>query len=136
MQEQLQEEEDTLIELQMGRAEYILRLQNIPEQKGEDTMDVVSKLFATWLECSEEEVSQNTDMARRVSSAYIRKHGLSREIHVTFILNISQEKQCFYLGEKIKVLKHIPWRARRRRQRYDKLVSFLRENSIPYTVDG
>ena len=69
----------------MERASLMLRFRNLPEQKGEYTMQLVTNLLAPLMEMRPEEVKQNIDAAQRINTTYTRNNKLPREIHIKFM---------------------------------------------------
>uniref|UniRef100_A0ABM5G0I9 LINE-1 type transposase domain-containing protein 1 n=1 Tax=Pogona vitticeps TaxID=103695 RepID=A0ABM5G0I9_9SAUR len=132
--------QDRLIMLEMERALKMLRIQNVPEKGSEDLETVMSEALAPAIEMDVAEFRQGLEAAFRVSTAYVRKNNLPKEVHLRFtkkairdkVLRASQEKQLIIEDKKINVLKQIPWQVRQRRKEYASLAQLLQQNGISY----
>ncbi|XP_060545578.1 proteasomal ubiquitin receptor ADRM1 isoform X1 [Pantherophis guttatus] len=130
--------EKTVIVLEMEKAAYFLRFQNIEEEKGEDLMDVMTELLAGALQKTKREVQREISDIFRIHSNYARRHKLPREVHVRFtkktfrdeILKRSREKPLKYKGKQNLTLKQVPRRVRDQRRQYQ----FLTTQLIKYNV--
>ena len=80
----------TLLNLQMERASSILRFQNFPEQKGEDTVKVATTFLATPMEMQPEEDHKNIAIARAFMLA--RFNIFPSATYAGHFLNIPREK--------------------------------------------
>ncbi|XP_044308456.1 uncharacterized protein LOC123034820 [Varanus komodoensis] len=77
---------DSMAVLEMEKASYYLRFQNIAEEKNEDLRELVTGMLAELLETENEAMSMRIDLIYRVNSSYTRKNKLPREVHVKFAL--------------------------------------------------
>ena len=139
-QKNQKQDDDRFVMLEMGRASKMLRFQNVPVKEGKDLEILISEALALEIEIDPAEFRQYLEATYRVSTAYLRKNKLPKEINVRFtnkvirdkVLRISQDKQLIIEDKKINELKQIPWQMRQRRKEYSFLVSLLQQNGISY----
>ncbi|XP_034264712.2 uncharacterized protein LOC117660685 [Pantherophis guttatus] len=81
---QNKELEDSLIQLEMYRASFYLRFQNVIEDKDEDLGEKMAELIAEVLQQSKQEIIRELDDDYRVQTNYARRNRLPREVHVRF----------------------------------------------------
>ncbi|XP_060113038.1 ankyrin and armadillo repeat-containing protein [Heteronotia binoei] len=132
--------EERVIKLEMEKAAYILRFQNLPEEKGEKLLEKIVELLTfedeEWLE----EGRRDIEWVKRVSSNYTRKYKLAREVQVKFtrlatcerILKKTKDQELKWKETNIKVLKEVPWEVRQRRAKYRKLATWLTRHSVQF----
>lgn len=77
--------EETVISLEMGKADFFLKFQNIEEEKGEDLADKMGGLLAEVLDVTKEKALSEMDEIFRVHTGYERRNKLPREVHVRFL---------------------------------------------------
>lgn len=63
--------------LEMEKAGYILRLQNMPKDKEEDLTEGVTNLLAEALETEKNEIEEETDQIYKLNSSYARRYIVS-----------------------------------------------------------
>ncbi|XP_054855000.1 uncharacterized protein LOC129343057 isoform X1 [Eublepharis macularius] len=132
--------ENQIIGLQVDCAQTVLRLQNVKEEQSENLKDLVSGLLAPFAKATKEEIKNDILEVRRTSSKYAMKRQLPREIIIDFsskktrdtILYNSYNVDLDYLGNKVKILKDVPFLARKRRFKYKGLAASLRKCDIKY----
>lgn len=73
-----------MIKLELERAAYMIRLQNIPEDKQECLMELISNELAPHLEMEKEEVEGQIDVLYRMNSGFAKRNSLPREVRVKF----------------------------------------------------
>ncbi|XP_054853276.1 uncharacterized protein LOC129341943 [Eublepharis macularius] len=126
--------------IMVDRAQTILRLQNVKEEESENLKDLVSEFLASFAKATKEELKSDILEVRRTSSKYAMKRQLPREIIIDFsskktrdtILYNSSNVDLDFLGNKVKVLKDIPFLARKRRFKYKRFAALLRKRDIKY----
>ncbi|XP_032073547.1 proteasomal ubiquitin receptor ADRM1 homolog isoform X1 [Thamnophis elegans] len=125
--------EETVIVLEMEKAAYFLRFQNIKEEKRENLMDVITELLAGALQKTKQEVQVEIGEIFRIHTNYTRRHKLPREVRVRFtkkrlrdeILKRSREEPLKYKRKKNVMLKQVPRRVTDQRRQYQFLTSQL-----------
>lgn len=130
--------EDSMIQLEMDRASYYLRFQNIVEEREEDLGELMAELIADVLQRDKEEIVREIDEIYRVQTNYARRNKLPREVHVRFarkrvrdiLYNMTRDEQITYRGKEIIILKQIPRRVREVRKSYRFLAVQLNKRSI------
>lgn len=129
---------DSLIQMEMDKASFYLRFQNIIEEKEEDLGDKMAELIADILQRDKQEIIRELDEIYRVQTNYVRRNRLPREVHVRFarkklrdiVLNIAREEQIIFRGKEVNILKQIPKRVREKRRNYNFLTNFLNRRKI------
>lgn len=74
-------EEDSM---EMEKALHTIKLQNIPEGKKEDLLEIVCQPLVQVLEIETEQIRKEIDEIARIGTPITRKNKLPREIHVKF----------------------------------------------------
>lgn len=141
LEDRQKEIEDNWIKVEMERAAFMLRFQNIPEGDEEDLRQHLGEGLGPLLEMEPEAIKADLDLVYRINSRITRQRQLPREVHVRFtkrqtrdkILKMARKEKITIKGAEINVLKEIPWSTRKRRKEYQELTSCLRENEIYYT---
>lgn len=123
----------------MEKALHTIRIQNIPEGKKEDLLEIVCQPLAQVLEIETDEMRKEIDEITRIGTPITRKNKLPREIHVKLCRKQMRDQLLFKANSKLRikdqevmVLKDIPWKMRNRRKNYSKLVNLLKENGIMF----
>ncbi|XP_070805243.1 golgin subfamily A member 6-like protein 22 [Pituophis catenifer annectens] len=104
---------DSLAMLEMEKASYFLRFQNIPEEKNEDLEGKMVEIIAGMTQKEPKEKKGQLEETYRAQTNYIRKHRLAREVHVKFLKKSirneaykkSREETVTYNDKKIIILK-------------------------------
>ncbi|XP_015668958.1 ubiquitin carboxyl-terminal hydrolase 14 isoform X1 [Protobothrops mucrosquamatus] len=131
---------DSIAVMEMEKASYFLRFQNIMEDKEENLVDLITELLADALEIGKQEMEVELDQIYRVNSNYARKNKVPREVHVRFlrksvrdkILRRVRDDPLKYKGKEIVVLKQIPRRIRESRREYQFLTRKLIEKGVNF----
>ncbi|XP_070805241.1 myosin-6-like [Pituophis catenifer annectens] len=137
---QNRELEDSIIQLEMDRAAFYLRFQNVVEEKDEDLGAVMVDLIAGILQQDKDDIIKKLDEIYRVKTNYARRNKLPREVHVRFALrkvkdvvyNIVRDEPVNFKGKEVIVLKQVPKRVRDLRRDYRFLEIQLNKRSIPF----
>lgn len=137
---QSKELEDSLIQLEMDRASFYLRFQNVVEEKEEDLGGLMAEMIADVLQRDTQEIISELDEAYRVQTNYARRNRLPREVHVRFgrkkvrdiLYNMAREEQIMYRGKEIIILKQVPRRVREARKNYRFLAMQLNKRNIMF----
>uniref|UniRef100_A0A2D4PWZ7 L1 transposable element RRM domain-containing protein n=1 Tax=Micrurus surinamensis TaxID=129470 RepID=A0A2D4PWZ7_MICSU len=132
--------EDSLIHIEMDQAAFYLRFQNVEEMKEENLEMIMVELIAEKLEREKDEILNELDDVYRVSTNYVRRNRLPKEIHIRFarkkvhniLYKIAREEGIQYKGKKIQVLKQVPRRVREQRRDYRFLATYL--NKKKYSI--
>uniref|UniRef100_A0A2D4ILK3 L1 transposable element RRM domain-containing protein n=1 Tax=Micrurus lemniscatus lemniscatus TaxID=129467 RepID=A0A2D4ILK3_MICLE len=134
-----QSKKKKIILLEMDRADYYLRFQNIEEEKEENLAEIIADLLAGALEVSKEKVIGDIDEIFRVQTRYALKNKLPREVHVRFtkkviteILQKARDDTLKYRGKVITVLKQIPRNVKDLRRKYQFLTKCLIKRGINF----
>lgn len=131
---------DSLAVLEMEKASYFLRFQNISEEKDEDLEGKMSEIIAEITDIDKQEIQQQIEEIYRVQTNYIRRHRLAREVHVKFskrsirdeVYMKSRGGTLTYKGKEIIILKQIPRRIRNQRQQFQFLTNKLNRHKIAF----
>uniref|UniRef100_A0A2H6MZQ3 L1 transposable element RRM domain-containing protein n=1 Tax=Micrurus carvalhoi TaxID=3147026 RepID=A0A2H6MZQ3_9SAUR len=78
------ETEEALNHLEMDKASYYLRFQNVEEDKEENLALVMAGIIAELLQREKNEIINELDDVYRVFTSYARQHRLPREVHIRF----------------------------------------------------
>lgn len=121
-----QNTDNALLNLQLERASFFLRFQNVAEEDGEDLRKLMCKILAEFLRREEERMSWDMDQIYRVNSNYARIHNVPREVHVKFlkretrdeILRTQRGGALKFKDKQVIILKQIPRKIREMRKRY------------------
>ncbi|XP_015276813.1 PREDICTED: apolipoprotein A-IV-like [Gekko japonicus] len=133
--------EETVTKLEIDKASYILRLQNLEEQEGEDVQQNVIKLLAEYIQEEDEiKVKNDIEAIYHVNTTYTRKNKLPPEVHIRFakkslrqqILTTAMQRPLMRHKKEIKILRDVPWRKREKRKLYKKLVNPIRKKGIKF----
>ncbi|XP_070797151.1 basal body-orientation factor 1-like [Pituophis catenifer annectens] len=76
--------EDSITYLEMEKASFYLRFQNIVENREEDLRDLMTGILAEATQREKEEISREIDEIYRVHTNYARRNKLPKEIHIRF----------------------------------------------------
>lgn len=136
-------EEETNLKMEMERAGYIIRLQNVEETKKEEKEDLfslISVAIAEFMEMEAEEVSNELDQVYRVGNIFTKRHNPPREVHIKCVRKgfrdevfLQARKKTMEINKKeIKIVKEVPWRIHLRRNEYKTLTKCLQNNKIEY----
>ncbi|XP_070800788.1 uncharacterized protein [Pituophis catenifer annectens] len=74
--------EDSLTYLEMEKASFYLRFQNIAETKEEDLGEIMTEIFAETTQKDKDDIQRDIDEAYRVHTNYARRNKLPKEVHV------------------------------------------------------
>ncbi|XP_026530050.1 uncharacterized protein LOC113416407 [Notechis scutatus] len=127
MKEQNKEVENTLIQLEMERASFYLRFQNVEETKEEDLTAIMAEIITEALQRGKSEIINELDVVYRVYTNYARRFRLSKEVHIRFarekkakdiIYKITRDEPMSYRGKEIIMLKQIPKRVCEQEKEY------------------
>lgn len=129
---------DSIIQLEMDRASFFLRFQNVTEAKDEDLGQIMAGIIAESLQRDKQEIMNELDEVYRIQTNYARRHKLPREVHIRFarkkirdiVYNITREEPMIYKGKEIITLKQIPRRVREQRKDYRFLAAQLNKRNI------
>lgn len=130
--------ESSLIHLELDRASFYLRFQNVVETKEEDIGEVMAGVIAEFLQREKNEIINEMDEIYRVHTNYAKQHHLPREVHIRFarkkfrdtIYKITREEPMTYNGKEIITLKQVPRRIREQRKDYRFLANTLNRKNI------
>uniref|UniRef100_A0A2D4L112 L1 transposable element RRM domain-containing protein n=1 Tax=Micrurus paraensis TaxID=1970185 RepID=A0A2D4L112_9SAUR len=108
-----QVKEKKIIMLEMDKADYYLRFQNIVEEKDENLADIMADLLTAFGEETKKKMINDMDEIFRVQTRYGMRHKLPREVHIGFtkkairteILKVVKDEPLKYKGKEITVLK-------------------------------
>nr|XP_016849588.1 PREDICTED: golgin subfamily A member 6-like protein 1 [Anolis carolinensis] len=120
--------------------EFQLRLRNIQEEPGETIREKVIEILTNLLDCSEQEIKEQTDRTYRINTNFSRRNKTPRDMIVHFtkkitrdeILKTNSKKQIFYKGTKIVILKEVPSTIISRRKNYTFLIEELKKQNARY----
>uniref|UniRef100_A0A2D4GPE2 L1 transposable element RRM domain-containing protein n=2 Tax=Micrurus TaxID=8634 RepID=A0A2D4GPE2_MICCO len=134
------ETEEALTHLEMDRASYYLRFQNVEEDKEENLALVMAEIVAELLQREKNETINELDDVYRVFTSYARRHRLPREVHIRFarrqvkdiIYKISRDEVIKYKGREIIMLKQVPRRVREQQKDYRFLTNYLNKKNISF----
>lgn len=129
--------------MEIERAAYTIRLQNIPEKKKETKEELTGMTevsLAEYMEKHHEEIRNEIDCVSRVGNVYTKRNYPPREVHVKVvrqgfkeeIVQKSKKEAKQIQGQEINVLKEVPWRVKTNRKKYQKFIKFLQKNKIVY----
>lgn len=118
----------------------ILRIQNVIMDKDETVYNSAVKLLVPILNTTPQNMLFHIDHAYRLHTAYLRKAKLPPELFVKFsrlfsrdaILQESQDKNLEFKGNKIQILKEIPWHVQKQCKEYFFLIKMLTDLNIQY----
>ncbi|XP_026543014.1 uncharacterized protein LOC113425203 [Notechis scutatus] len=138
MQERDKEVENPLIQLEMKRASFYLRFQNVVEMKEADLTDITAEATAEALQREKSEIINELDEVYRLYTNYARRFRLPKEVHIRFawkkvrdiIYKITREEPMTYKGKEIITLKQILKRVQEQRKDYRFLAARLNKKKI------
>uniref|UniRef100_A0A2D4PM55 L1 transposable element RRM domain-containing protein n=1 Tax=Micrurus surinamensis TaxID=129470 RepID=A0A2D4PM55_MICSU len=133
------ETEEALTHLEMNRASYYLRFQNVEEDKEENLALVMAEIVAELLQREKNEIINELDDVYRLFTSYARQHRLPREVHTRFarrqvkdiIYKISRDEVIKYKGKEI-IIKQVPRRIREQQKDYQFLTNYLNKKNISF----
>ena len=139
-----EEMQSRLLALEMEKASYFLRIQNVEETPGEtpqQLITLISEELAEQIEMTTEEIQNSIEHISRQANRYTRENKLPNEIHIKFmrrivkerILKTNKEKDLTIKGTKINVMKQVPWSMRKKRQEYHFITKILIDRKIPFS---
>uniref|UniRef100_A0A2H6MY05 L1 transposable element RRM domain-containing protein n=1 Tax=Micrurus carvalhoi TaxID=3147026 RepID=A0A2H6MY05_9SAUR len=131
------ETEEALTHLEMNRASYYLRFQNVEEDKEENLALVMAEIVAELLQREKNEIINELDDVYRVFTSYARRHRLPCKVHIRFarrqvkdiIYKISRDEVIKYKGREI-MLKQVPRRIREQQKDYQFITNYLNKKNI------
>ncbi|XP_070789403.1 tropomyosin-like [Pituophis catenifer annectens] len=132
--------EDSISFLEMEKALFYLRFQNIVENREEDLRDVMVGILAEATLKNKEEINKEIDEIYRVFTNYAQRNRLPKEVHIRFVRKLvkeeiykkMREKPIIYKGKEIITLKQIPRRIRETRKNYNFLTTELHKHKIMF----
>ncbi|XP_070802409.1 tropomyosin-like [Pituophis catenifer annectens] len=78
------EMEESITYLEMEKASFYLRFQNIVEQKDEDLGELMAGILAEVTQRDKEDIQRDMDKIYRVHTNYACRHKLTKEVHIRF----------------------------------------------------
>ncbi|XP_060126210.1 uncharacterized protein LOC132591496 [Zootoca vivipara] len=131
---------DALSILQMQAKERILRLRGVPEKQEEDIQKLIIVPLAKWIGISEEKMMENTESIFRVNSKKAKANRWPGDCLITLtsnkirnmMLRNRRKNPLKIEGEEIIILKEIPPRILKKREKYHFLVNALNSKGIYY----
>ena len=132
-----------LATLEMEKASYFLRIQNVAQLEGEteeDLLTLIAEELSEQTGIEQQEFTQAVERIFRVSNAYTRRNNLPKEVHIKFLrrtvkeklLKVNKKKDLTIKGVKINIVKQVPWTVRKKRQEYTFLTKILLDRKIPF----
>ncbi|XP_067322365.1 golgin subfamily A member 6-like protein 6 [Anolis sagrei] len=120
--------------------EYQLRLRNIVEETKENIQEKVTEILTEMLNWTEQEVINHTDRIYRVNTIYAKKNRTARDVIVNFtkktvrdeVLRINSNKNVFYKGKKVAILREYPKATLNKRRKYNFLTEELKKQNIRF----
>ncbi|XP_013925740.1 PREDICTED: serotransferrin-A-like [Thamnophis sirtalis] len=73
--------EEAILQLELERSAYYLRLQNVEEAKDENLQELIGEILGLVLDRPKKEVINDLDEVYRINTSFARRHRLPREIH-------------------------------------------------------
>ncbi|XP_070797216.1 tropomyosin isoforms c/e-like [Pituophis catenifer annectens] len=133
-------QERTIILLEMDKADYYLRFQNIEEEKGKKFPLKIAEILAEAMDENKEKIRNGINEIFRVHTRYAMRNNLPREIHVIFIkktlktdiLHLMRKTTIKHKGREIVALKQVPRRVRDLRKEYQFLTKCLIKRGVSY----
>uniref|UniRef100_A0A2D4PV37 L1 transposable element RRM domain-containing protein n=1 Tax=Micrurus surinamensis TaxID=129470 RepID=A0A2D4PV37_MICSU len=103
------ETEEAFTHLEMDRASYYLRFQNVEEDKEEKLVLVMAGIIEELLQKEKNEIIDELNDVYRVFTSYARRHRLPQEVHIRFarrqvkdiIYKILRDEEIKYKGKEI-----------------------------------
>ncbi|XP_067316876.1 uncharacterized protein PF3D7_1120000-like [Anolis sagrei] len=120
--------------------EYQLRLRNIVEEAKENIQEKVTEILTEMLNWTEQEVINHTDRIYRVNTIYAKKNKTARDFIVNFtkktvrdeVLKINSNKNVYYKGKKVAILREYPKATLNKRRKYSFLTEELKKQNIRF----
>ncbi|XP_067323464.1 golgin subfamily A member 6-like protein 25 [Anolis sagrei] len=120
--------------------EYQLRLRNIEEEAKENIQEKVTEILSEMLNWTDQEVINHTDRIYRVNTIYSKKNKTARDVIVNFtkktvrdeVLKINSNKNVFYKGKKVAILREYPKATLNKRRKYNFLTEELKKQDIRF----
>lgn len=78
------EDEAHFIKIEMDKSAYMIRFQNVLEDKEEDLEGITAEVLAPEMDMDSAEIQKEINFILRVNSSYARKSKLPREVHAKF----------------------------------------------------
>uniref|UniRef100_A0A2D4IGQ2 Uncharacterized protein n=1 Tax=Micrurus lemniscatus lemniscatus TaxID=129467 RepID=A0A2D4IGQ2_MICLE len=74
---------DSMVHIELEKASFYLRFQNVVEDRKEDLRVVMVNLIATALQKNKQEIENDIDEVYRVYTRYTQRNSLPRELYIT-----------------------------------------------------
>lgn len=142
LKEQNRAMQASITTLECKALENYLRLRGVVEEKEENISEVVSALFAEYLEEQPEEISYNLDMVYRVNSKYATQNNLPRDVVVQITSKKIKEEIEIWAksfkeplekeGKTIRILKELPKIVIENRKDFKPLTDKLKKLRVRY----
>ncbi|XP_070615326.1 chromosome partition protein Smc-like [Erythrolamprus reginae] len=132
--------DESITHLEIQRASYGLRFQNITEEKYEDLQAKMAEIIGGILQVDPLELIKEIDEVFRVQTSYICRHNLPREVHIKFvrktirddILKWTRNEKLQDKEKEITILKQVPRKVRESRRDYYFLTKILIKENITF----
>nr|XP_016850410.1 PREDICTED: uncharacterized protein PF11_0207-like [Anolis carolinensis] len=126
--------------IEQNEAEYQLRFRNIEEDPKENIKQIITKITAEVIQCSEREAAEQIDSVYRLHTNYAKKIKVARDVIAHFvkksfrneILYNSRTKSITYNTKRIMILKEFPPSTINKRKKYFFLTDELKRLQIRF----
>lgn len=132
--------EEELIKREMELASCTIRIQNVKYVKGENLYDIAADILAPLANLTKEEMLREFHLVHRAHTGFTRSHNQVPELIIKCVRRAMRDyifkdpdiNKCEYNGNKLVILKEVPWRIRQRRKAYKDLTKRLHKCAISF----
>lgn len=143
MHKEQQEDQESILRLQLKQRENCLKLRGLPENVNENLYTLLTPILAKFIGESETLFPWEIDRVYRINSRIAKIKKLPRDVIIYFvrkqtkemILRQSYDTKLIIEGKEITVLRDIPGKILKRRKEYNFLIEQLRIRKIFYKWD-
>uniref|UniRef100_A0A2D4EV61 L1 transposable element RRM domain-containing protein n=1 Tax=Micrurus corallinus TaxID=54390 RepID=A0A2D4EV61_MICCO len=131
--------QEAVVHLELKKAAFFFRFQNIVEEKKEDLRSLMAELIAEALQKDKTEIMNELDEVYQVQTHYACRHKLPGEVHVRFVKRTTRDmlygrmrdEPLVFKGHEVVTLKQIPRRVRTEEELSIPLNA-IDQNNIPF----
>lgn len=129
-----------MLKQEMETASHILRIQNVMQSPDEKLQDIAVNILNSILKIPEQEIAKELDYVFRVHNLFTKRANqppelvikLYRRLFRDSVLSAPGISEASYNGNKLTILREVPWKIRQNRKQYKTFTRILREKGVVF----